>query len=261
MQEPAGAPEEIVVDRRTADLLWPGGDAVGSVLREQDPRAGQQAGYVVVGVAGDVQLPAAANVRLPTVGPPRGSLIYQPRVLPGDISYLVRVTGPPAAMVPALRRAVAAVNPMVLVRRITVGDAFIHDVMAPSEFAMALFGAFAIVALVLSAVGLYGTIAYSVSQRTREIGVRIALGADGAAIRRLVVGDGVRLAIIGAILGLAGSLAASNALHGMLYHVAPSDPATLVGVVGLVVVIALLASYGPARRALRVDPTEALRAE
>ncbi len=261
VQEPAGAPEEIVVDRRTADLLWPGGDAVGSVLREQDPRAGQRAGYVVVGVAGDVQLPAAANVRLPTVGPPRGSLIYQPRVLPGDISYLVRVTGPPAAMVPALRRAVATVNSMVLVRRITVGDAFIHDVMAPSEFAMALFGAFAIVALVLSAVGLYGTIAYSVSQRTREIGVRIALGADGAAIRRLVVGDGVRLAIIGAILGLAGSLAASNALHGMLYHVAPSDPVTMAGVVGLVIVIALFASYGPARRALRVDPTEALRAE
>jgi len=261
VQESSAAPDEIVVDRRTADLLWPSGDAVGSLLRQQNPRPNQQAAYTVVGVAGDVQLPAAANVRLPTVGPPRAALIYQPRVLPGDISYLVRVSGSPAALVPALRGAVAAVNAMVLVRRITVGDAFIHEVMAPSEFAMALLGAFAIVALVLSAVGLYGTIAYSVSQRTREIGVRIALGADGPAIRRLVVGDGVRLAVLGAIFGLAGSLAASTALRGMLYHVEPADPATLVGVVGLVVCIALFASYVPARRALRVDPTEALRAE
>ena len=261
VQEPAGAPEEIVVDRRTADLLWPSGDAVGSVLRQQNPRSNQQAAYIVVGVVGDVQLPAAANVRLPTVGPPGAALIYQPRVLPGDISYLVRVTSSPAAMVPALRRAIAAVNAMVLIRRITVGDAFIHDVMAPSEFAMALLGAFAIVALVLSAVGLYGTIAYSVSQRTREIGVRIALGADGPAIRWLVVGDGVRLAVIGAGFGVAGSVAAGRTLRGMLYHIAPSDPVTLAGVVSLVVVIALLASYLPARRALHIHPTEALRAE
>jgi putative ABC transport system permease protein len=261
VQDATAVPVEIVVDRRTANSLWPAGNAVGAVLRLPHPRPRQQASYIVVGVAGNVDLPHAGNARLPTIGPPRGSLIYEPRVLPGDISYLVRVSGSATSMVPELRRAVAGVNSALLVRRVTVGDAFIHDVMAPSEFAMALLGTFALIALLLSAVGLYGMIAYSVSQRTREIGIRMALGAEPRSIAGLVVGEGIRLAVAGVVLGAAGAFAGTRMLNGMLYDVGPGDPATFAAISALVVGIALAASYVPARRAVRVDPTEALRAD
>lgn len=109
--------------------------------------------------------------------------------------------------------------------------------------------------------GLYGVIAYSVSQRTREIGVRLALGAQPVDLARLVVGDGLRLAIAGIIVGAGGAVGATRALRGMLYGVSPADPPTFIGIALLVAAIALAASYMPARRALRVDPTVALRAE
>jgi ABC-type antimicrobial peptide transport system permease subunit len=126
---------------------------------------------------------------------------------------------------------------------------------------MALLATFALVALVLSAVGLYGSISYSVGQRTREIGVRVALGADARAITGLVVGDGLRLAAAGALIGGIGAAVATRTLTTMLYGVTASDPLTFAAIVVLVVGIALLAAYVPARRASRIDPTEALRAD
>ena len=117
------------------------------------------------------------------------------------------------------------------------------------------------IALVLSAVGLYSVIAYSVTQRTREIGVRVALGADHRSVARLVVGAGLRLTTIGLIVGLGAALASTRLLSGLLYGVSPADPASFVLIALLVGVIALLASYLPARRAVRIDPIAALRAE
>ena len=126
---------------------------------------------------------------------------------------------------------------------------------------LALLGTFAVVALVLSTVGLYGVISYAVTQRTREIGVRVALGAPASAVTKLVVGDGLRLSAIGLVIGLAGATGASRVLGSMLYGLSPVDPVTYSAIAVLVIGVALMASYAPARRALRIDPTEALRAD
>jgi len=146
-------------------------------------------------------------------------------------------------------------------REITVGDRYLRDSLASMRFAMALLAAFSGIALVLSGVGLYGVIAYSVTQRTREIGVRVALGADAAAVSRLVVGGGLRLAAIGVVIGAVAAAATTRVLDSMLYGVSRVDPLTFGAIVLLVAVIALFASYVPARRAVRIDPTEALRAD
>jgi len=126
---------------------------------------------------------------------------------------------------------------------------------------MALLVAFAAVALVLAVVGLYGVISYGVAQRTREIGVRVALGAEPSAVARLVIGSGLRLAAAGVAIGAAGAVAATRVLSGMLFGVSAVDPTTFAGTTLVVAAIALLASYLPARRALRIDPAEALRAD
>jgi ABC-type antimicrobial peptide transport system permease subunit len=124
-----------------------------------------------------------------------------------------------------------------------------------------LLGAFAVVALVLSAIGLYGAIAYTVSQRTREIGIRVALGASPASVTGLIVRDGLRLAIVGLVVGIATAMAATRALQSLLYAVQSGDLLTFVAITLLVGAIGLAASYLPARRAVRIDPVEALRAE
>lgn len=123
---------------------------------------------------------------------------------------------------------------------------------------MALLVAFAVVAFTLATVGLYGVISYGVAQRTREIGVRVALGAEPTAVARLVVGSGLRLASVGVVIGAGGAVAATRALSGMLYGVSASDPATFAGTSLVVAAVALVASYLPA---VRIDPVEALRGE
>lgn len=247
-------PQEIVVDRALARRLWPNGDAIGARLhgKSPSPKMPEQL-YTVVGVAEGAHIPSTRGPTEPTM--------YQVFIVPGNVSYLVRVSGDPRVIAPVLRRIVSGVAPGAIARSTTIGDDYIRDALAPTTFAMALLVAFAAVAVALAAVGLYGMIAYSVSQRTREIGVRVALGANAGAITRLVVSDGVRVAAIGAILGLVGAMAATRALRGMLYQIAPSDPVTLGAVAALVAAIAPFASYIPARRALRVDPADALRAE
>ena len=136
-----------------------------------------------------------------------------------------------------------------------------RDAMAPARFAMALLAAFSSVALLLSAVGLYGVIAYAVTQRTREVGIRLALGATPRSVTSLVVRSGLNVTGVGVILGVAAAVGGTRVLSGMLYGVSPGDPMTFAAIVALVVAIALTACYVPARRAARIDPTEALRAE
>jgi putative ABC transport system permease protein len=188
-----------------------------------------------------------------------------------EIPFVLRTTLGEREIVAAVRRVVAeygsslratgAAPAGAFLREMTVGDAYLRDSLAPSRFAMALLTAFSLLALILSAVGLYGVIAYSITQRTREIGVRVALGADAQSVRRLVVGGGVRLAALGVGLGVAGAFATTRLLSSLLYGVSPVDPASFVGIAALVVGIAVAASYIPARRAVRIDPMEALRAD
>ena len=134
-------------------------------------------------------------------------------------------------------------------------------VTARYRYSAAMMGAMALLALLMAAMGTYGVLAYAVAARTREIGIRMALGARPADVLRLVVGSGARIALAGIALGLIGTYAATRVLGALLFRVSPSDPVTFVGIAVLMGVVALLASYVPARRALKVDPVVALRAE
>ena len=209
---------------------------------------------VEVAIADDVHLPGSH-------GDLQDFQIYSLPTRMPLLTYVVRFASIPPNVESELRKVVQSVNPMLVARRARLADDYVREALAPTRFTLALLGAFAGIALLLAVVGLYGSIAYSVSQRTREIGIRIALGASSNAVTRLVVADGVRLAVLGLGIGLAVAIAATRALRGLLYAVSTSDPATFGMIAILVAIVALAAAYLPARRAARVDPVDALRAD
>lgn len=178
-----------------------------------------------------------------------------------EVPVLVRTSrsGDEAAAV--IRHVINAIDPGIAVRPATTGEAYLRDSLAPARFAVALLAAFAAIAIVLSAVGLYGVIAYTVTQRTRELGIRIALGAEPAGIATLVVGTGLRHALVGTSMGAVIAVASSRLISSMLYAVSPADPLTIVAAIVLIASVSVLASYMPARRAARIDPITALRVE
>jgi predicted lysophospholipase L1 biosynthesis ABC-type transport system permease subunit len=247
--------EEVVVSRALARRIASDGNAVGMRIRLVSRRGvpSSDEWSTIVGIAGDVRLPGA-----------RSDLQdYQIFMLPMRFPpvYVVRFASMPASVESVLRDAIHTVDPTLIARRARVADDYVNDALAPTRFTLALLGAFATVALVLAVVGLYGSIAYSVTQRTREIGIRIALGASSKAVTDLVASDGVRLVTAGLVLGLWTAIAATRALSSLLYSVGTGDPATFAATATIVVLVALAASYIPARRAMRIDPIDALRAE
>jgi putative ABC transport system permease protein len=260
-------PSEVLVNRSLANRLWGPGNAVGKYLLNKGGPPGLSERFLVVGVVADIQLPSRRSVAAIAD-------IYEP-IPPGmpNVPVLLRTTLAETEIISAIRRAVADYDVTLraasrdpstsgaIVQSVTVGETFMREQLAPTRFAMALLLAFAVIALVLSAVGLYGVIAYSVTQRTREIGVRVALGADRRSVERLVVGEGLRLTTAGLVVGILSALASTRLLAGLLYGVSPADPASYVGIGLLVVAIASVASWIPARRAVRIDPVAALRAE
>ena len=164
-------------------------------------------------------------------------------------------------MVGAVRRAVLAVDPDIPLNDLDTMDQLLSESVAQRRLSMTLTASFAAVALLLAAIGIYGVMAYVVGQRTREIGVRLALGARKVDVLRLVVGQGMTLALAGIGLGLTAAFVLTRLLTGMLYEVSATDPATFVGIALLLGGVALVASYIPARRAARTDPMVALRNE
>jgi ABC-type antimicrobial peptide transport system permease subunit len=165
----------------------------------------------------------------------------------------------PAAALAAIRQEVRAIDPDRPVSYAMSYEAMASDIIAPRTVAATLVGLLAGIAIALAALGIYGLLSYAVVLRTREIGVRVALGADAASVVRLFLSGGLRLALIGLGLGLAGALALSRVLRSVLYGVSPQDPATLAAVGGLLLAVALAASFFPARRAARLPPMTALR--
>jgi putative ABC transport system permease protein len=246
-----GAPPVALVNEAMARRFWPGQDPVGKRVGYPWPSDWM----TVVGVVADV-----ANDGLGKTPEPA---IYRPFAQAPAQSMRVAVRGAadPAVLTAGLRAAVAGVDPDAPLSEVQTMEARVSASVAQPRFTAVLLLSFALVALALGAVGVYGVIAYAVSRRTREIGVRMALGAHGGDVLRMVVRQGAVLAAAGIAVGLVGAFAATRALRGMLYGIAPLDPATFVAVPLALAAVALLASYLPARRAARVDPMVALRSE
>jgi putative ABC transport system permease protein len=184
------------------------------------------------------------------------------------MSLVVRTAVAPAGFLQTLSRAVRQVDPDIPMKLTgstgsmsAVGTVDITSGLASRQFDAWLLGSFAASALVLAAIGIYGLLAYSVAQRRREIGIRLALGASGGDVLHLVVGDGLRLTAAGIAVGVLAALAVTRLLAALLYGVGASDPTTFVGVVVLLALVSLVASYLPARRAAKLDPMVALRSE
>ena len=258
-------PRPVVVNRSLARRVWgESGRAIGSRLLQKDA-PGIVSSYAIAGIVEDIQMPGRRTATGPTD-------VYAPVPLrlPG-LPVLLRTTLSESARLAEIRRVVAELDRShrgttrmpygAILQSVTAGERYVAEALAPTRFAMALLIGFALIALVLSAVGLYGVIAYTVTQRTREIGVRVALGADRRSVERLVVGAGLRLASLGLVIGVGGAMASTRLLSGLLYGVSPVDPLSFAAIAVLLVAIALLASYVPARRAVRIDPVAALRAE
>ncbi|HEX5436951.1 MAG TPA: ABC transporter permease [Gemmatimonadaceae bacterium] len=253
-----------IVNERFAHLYWPDESPIGqpvTVFKSAQGRAdfGQPIHAVVVGVAATVR--NRADDTLPT---PK---IYLPYTVNPwtHMALIVRATGDPTRLIPALKHAVLAVEPAIPMMGWGAGFGTMDDLAArglsAQRFNTALLAAFALSALLLAAIGIYGLMAYAVTQRTAEIGIRMALGATRRDVLRLVVREGMRLAGAGIILGLAGSVVATRLLASLLYGVSATDPLTLASVAVLLTAVALAACWLPARRASGVDPLIALRAE
>ena len=177
-----------------------------------------------------------------------------------DLTLVVRTDGPPAAAAGAVKAALQAIDPAPAAYDVKTFDALMRDALAQQRFSLMLFGAFAALALVLAGVGLYGVMTHLVTGRAHEMGVRMALGARPAEVRRLVVRQGVWLLAIGLAIGVPASIAAARLLGKLLYGTGPSDPLTLAGVTAVIGAVAWIAAYVPARRATRLDPAIVLRA-
>jgi predicted permease len=247
-----GAQKVVVVSETAARKYWPGQDAIGRPVSVGQGGFYDDTAYVV-GVVGDVRFGTLDSLPVPDV---YLSYYQSPR---GRMMMFVRAAGDPRTLVGAARREIAALAPGVPLYDVRPMRERVSEAMGYARFSAILLAAFAAVALALAALGTYGVISFGVSQRTREIGVRVALGATRGDVLRLIVGQGIGLAVVGGALGLAGALAATRVLRSLLYDVAPSDPVTLVAIMALLVVAVVLASWLPARRAAGVHPAEALR--
>jgi predicted permease len=249
----AGATRVAIVSENVAAETWPGQDPIGKRLKYGAVDS-QRPWLTVVGVAG--------NTRYRELATPRPTLYIPAAQFMNSAGRLaIRTTTPPAFVARVVQDAVRAVDPTVRVTRIATYADYLRVPLAWPRFNALLLAVFAAAALLLSAIGLYGVMAASVRQRHAEIGMRVALGATPRDVRRLVLGEGLRLAIGGALAGLAFAWVATRLLRGLLFETEPLDPATLVGAVVVLVGAALLATYLPARRAAKVDPVEMLRAE
>jgi putative ABC transport system permease protein len=209
----------------------------------------------IIGVVGDVHQMGLDTAPEPTVYWPHPELVMT------GMTILVRTSNDPLALVSTARSELQQLDPELPMAAVATMDQLLADSLSRSRFTMLLLGIFSAVALVLAAVGIYGLIAYSVTQRTQELGIRIALGAQRRDVLRLVLGQGARLTLLGVTLGILAALAVSRLLASMLFGVSATDPLTFAGVAALLGIVALLACFIPARRATRVDPIVALRYE
>jgi hypothetical protein len=245
-----GSPLVTIVNETLAHRLWPEGSPVGRLLIVEDRQ------FAVVGVAKDARLRNTLEDPLPFLYVP-----YWQDDKQTDSRMCIRVAGDPAAMLPAIRREIAAVDSDVPISEDMPMTRQVEGVYMPVRLSSAVLTCAGAVALFLSAIGLYGVLSFAVHRRTREIGIRMALGALQGDVLRQVLRQGMSLAVAGAALGLLMAAALTRLLASWLYGIPPHDPATYLLGTSLLLAVALLACYLPARRATRVDPLIALRHE
>ncbi len=240
----------IIIDEHLAHKLFGDVDPVGRQIDFPDSH------HVVVGVVGTVKDFQHLQPDWGTIYTP----IPQSSWIEGAV-LIVRTEGDPMRLADAIRTQATELEKDEVIRRVEPVKAMLSGMLAPRWFVMTLLSLFAVIALVLATVGVYGLLHYSTTQQTREIAVRMALGAEKANVRRMVLWRGLRLTLVGVVVGVAGAVALTRLLSSLLYGISPTDPLTLVVVSFVLTAIALLASYLPARRAARVDPMVTLRCE
>jgi putative ABC transport system permease protein len=242
-------PRIVMVNQTLAHRYWPNQNPIGKRLtvgRATEPAE-------IVGVVGDIPNTGVATDTRPEIYIPFAQLPW------ASMNLLVRTAGDPHSYVAAIRRCVLAIDKDQAVTKVLTMEEVLSEGAQQPRFVTTLLGGLATIALVLGVVGIYGAVGYSVSQRTQEMGIRMALGAERGDILRLVLWQGLAPACAGIAIGVAASLVLTRLMAKMLYHVSASDPATFVGCAALFAAVAILASYLPARRATRVDPMVALR--
>ncbi len=246
----------VLISQSLANHYWPDENPLGRLVRPEE----EASSYEIVGVVGDVR-----HVSL--TEDPR-EMIYYPMlgVVDGEINsarqmvVTIRSPLPTSALAPAVRRVIWDLNPNLPIISRSMGE-ILDDAVAPTSFTMMMLGIAAAVALLLGAIGVYGVISYIVSQRTREIGIRMALGARGADVRRMVVRQGLVVTLIGVGVGILGAIALTRLMRSLLFEVSPTDPLTYMIVAPALVFVSILATWLPARRAAAVSPSEALRSQ
>ncbi|MGH9936571.1 MAG: ABC transporter permease [Blastocatellia bacterium] len=248
------APEVAIVNEWMARKYWPGEDSIGKRVSIND-RDGQPVWRQIVGVVNDVKHDGLASATRPHIYVPTMQLTY-----PGAI-LAIRAKGDPAALANTIRREVAALDRNQPLADIGTMERVVSDSVADRRFQMTLLAIFAAVALILAATGVYSVMATAVARRMREMGIRLALGAPPRDVLKLVVGQGMKLALAGVGIGLAAAFGLTRLMKGLLFGVSALDPLTFIAVALLLAGVALIACYIPARRAMRVDPLTALRSE
>jgi putative ABC transport system permease protein len=246
----------LIVSESLARRFWPNQDPIGKRLK-WGPAASNSSWLTIVGVVPDVKQGALDAETLPHTFEPYA----QHHGGPSSLNIAIRAVGDPGSLASALHAAVWGIDRQLAVAQLRTMDQVVSESTAPRRFNLFLLSAFAALAMVLAAIGIYGVIANSVAQRTHEIGIRMALGARPVDVLRLVLGQGLRLTLLGVGIGIVGALGLTHFLTSLLFGVKPTDPATFLGVTVALVLVALLASYLPARRATKVDPMVALRYE
>ncbi len=248
------SPHAALISESMARKYWPNENPIGEAIQFGN-MDGDLRLLHVVGVVGDVHDRGVDAATKP--------MVYAnglQRLPSSSMSVVVRAQVSPAALVPAMREAVRSLDPQLPLNFRTLDQVFSSS-LDQRRFSLVIFGAFGTVALLLAAMGIYGVTNYAVTQRTHEIGIRMALGAQVRDVLKLVLRNGMSLALIGAALGVAGAFATTRVMSSLLFGVAPTDPATFTAVIVVLIVVAFLACYLPARRATRVDPLVALRNE